>query len=83
MHPYQALEPCTGKGLNGIIAGLMSQKFTDAQHHYRTYEHETIAILQVLLKWEDKLMGYHIHVVSDHESLKCMQMQCHLSSQQV
>jgi hypothetical protein len=42
-----------------------------------------IAILQALLKWEDKLMGYHIHVVSDHESLKFMQTQCHLSSQQV
>jgi hypothetical protein len=64
-------------------AGLMSWKFTDMQCHYQTYEHEMIAILQVLLKWEDKLMGYHIHVVSNHESLKFMQTQHHLSSWQV
>src|SRR5215510_7490251 len=64
-------------------AGLMSRKFTDAQRHYRTYEHETIAILQALLKWEDKLIGYRIHVVSDHESLKFMHTQRHLSSRQV
>ena len=35
-------------------AGFMSCKFTDAQRHYRVFEQETIAILEALLKWEDK-----------------------------
>jgi len=44
-------------------AGFMSRKFMDAQCHYRVYEQETLAILEALLKWEDKLLGYRIHVV--------------------
>jgi hypothetical protein len=47
-------------------AGFMSKKFTSAQHHYRVFEQETLAILEALLKWEDKLMGYRVHVVTDH-----------------
>jgi hypothetical protein len=35
----------------------MSKKFTSAQHNYRVFEMETIAILEALLKWEDKLLG--------------------------
>jgi hypothetical protein len=42
----------------------MSKKFTDAQQNYRVFEHETLAILEALLKWEDKLLGYRIHVVT-------------------
>ena len=38
-------------------AGFMSKKFTAAQHNYRVFEMETIAILEALLKWEDKLIG--------------------------
>jgi hypothetical protein len=38
-------------------AGFMSKKFTSAQHNYRVFEMETIAILEALLKWEDKLIG--------------------------
>jgi hypothetical protein len=33
-------------------AGFMSKKFTNAQRNYRTYEHEIIAILEALIKWE-------------------------------
>ena len=47
-------------------AGFMSKKFTSAQHNYRVFELETLAILEALLKWEDKLLGYRIHVVTDH-----------------
>jgi hypothetical protein len=36
-------------------AGFMSCKFTDAQRHYHVFEQEMIAILEALLKWEDKL----------------------------
>jgi hypothetical protein len=31
---------------------------------------ETIAILEALLKWEDKLLGNRIHMVTDHRALE-------------
>jgi hypothetical protein len=63
-------------------AGFMSRKFTDTQRNYRTFEHEMIAILEALLKWEDKLIGYRINVVTDHKALQFFQMQRRLSSRQ-
>jgi len=51
-------------------AGFMSCKFTDMQRHYHVFEQETIAILEVFLKWEDKLIGYCIHVVTNHQALE-------------
>jgi len=45
------------------------------QCHYQVYEQETLTILEALLKWEDKLLGYHIHVVMDHKALEFFQMQ--------
>ena len=47
----------------------MSKKFTAAEHNYRVFEMETIAILEALLKWEDKLLGNRIKVVTDHRAL--------------
>jgi len=61
-------------------AGFMSHKFTDAQRHYCVFEQEMIAILEALLKLEDKLIGYHIHVVTDHQVLEFFKMQDWLSS---
>jgi hypothetical protein len=63
-------------------AGFMSRKFTNAQRHYCVFEQETIAILEALLKWEDKLIGYRIHVVTNHKALKFFQTQRQLSSRQ-
>ena len=37
--------------------GFLFKKFSAAQQNYWTHEHETIAILEVLIKWEDKLQG--------------------------
>ena len=34
-------------------AGFLSKKFMSAQHNYRMHEHETLAVLEVLMKWED------------------------------
>ena len=59
-------------------AGFMSRKFTDAQCNYRMYEHETLVILEALLKGEDKLVGYRIHVVTDHKALEFFKTQTHL-----
>jgi len=41
-------------------AGFMSKKFAAVQQSYRVFEMEMIAILEALLKWEDKLIGYPI-----------------------
>lgn len=63
-------------------AGFMSKKFTPAQHAYRVFELETIAILEALLKWEDKLLGYKINIVTDHKSLEFFKTQAHFSPRQ-
>src|SRR5258708_24730399 len=41
-------------------AGFILKKFSLAQMSYRTYEQETLAILEGLLRWEDKLLGREI-----------------------
>lgn len=63
-------------------AGFMSKKFTTAQHAYRVFELETIAILEALLKWEDKLLGYPITIVTDHKALEFFKTQGRLSPRQ-
>ena len=64
-------------------AGFMSKKFTSAQHNYRVFEMETIAILEALLKWEDKLIGNRINVVTDHRALEFFKTQRRLSHRQM
>jgi hypothetical protein len=51
-------------------AGFMSKKFTPAQRNYHVWEQEALAILEALLKWEDKLIGYKVHIVTDHRALE-------------
>ena len=63
-------------------AGFLSKKFSSAQQSYRTHEHETIAILEALIKWEDKLLGQQFVIVTDHKSLEHFKTQPHLSSRQ-
>ena len=63
-------------------AGFLSKKFSSAQQNYCTHEHETIAILEALIKWEDKLLGQKFVVVTDHKSLEYFETQPHLSSRQ-
>jgi hypothetical protein len=48
---------------------------TNAQRHYCVFEQETITILEALLKWEDKLIGYRTHVITDHQALEFFQTQ--------
>lgn len=50
-------------------AGFMSKRFTSAQHSYFTYEQEALGALEALLKWEDKLIGRHFKLVTDHKAL--------------
>jgi len=62
------------------LVGFMSRKFMDTKCHYQVYEQEMLSILEALLKWEDKLLGYCIHVVTDHKALESFQMQMRLTS---
>ena len=63
-------------------AGFMSKKFTNAQQHYAVHETETLAILEALQKWEDKLVGIRFHVITDHKALEFFQTQVQLSNRQ-
>ena len=51
-------------------AGFMFKKFTTAQQNYAIHELETLAILEALMKWEDKLIGYDVHIIMDHKALE-------------
>jgi len=63
--------------------GFMSRKFSTAQHNYCVFEMETLAILEALLKWEDKLIENHLHVVTDHRALEFFKTQRRLSHRQM
>ena len=63
-------------------AGFLSKKFTSAQHNYHMHEHETLAVLEALMKWEDKLLGGKFTVVTDHKGLEYFKTQPNLSPRQ-
>jgi hypothetical protein len=63
-------------------AGFMSKKFTTIQQNYAVHKLETLAILEALLKWEDKLIGYHIHIITDHKALEFFKTQINPSPRQ-
>jgi Holliday junction resolvase-like predicted endonuclease len=58
--------PSNLRGLQGISA----------------HEMETLAILEVLQKWEDELVGKKIHVITDHKALEFFKTQARLLSRQ-
>jgi hypothetical protein len=61
-------------------AGFMSKKFSSAQQHYAVHEMETLAILEAMQKWEDKLIGKKMHVITDHKALEFFKLQSKLSN---
>ena len=60
-------------------AGFLSKKFSNVQHNYRMHEHETIVVLEALMKWEDKLLGQKFTLVTDHKGLEYFKTQPILS----
>src|ERR1700720_3297237 len=54
-----------------------------AQLNYHVFEMKTIAILEALLKWEDKLTGNRLNVVTDHRALEFFKTQQCLSGCQM
>ena len=63
-------------------AGFLSKKFTSAQQNYRTHEHEALAVLEALAKWQDKLLGRKFFLVTDNKSLTFFKTQETLTAQQ-
>lgn len=63
-------------------AGFMSKRFTAAQRNYRTYEQETLAIIEALSKWSDKLMGRKFTIVTDHKALEFFDSQKNITPRQ-
>ena len=47
------------------------------------YEQEALGIMEALLKWEDKLLGRKIHIITDHKALTFFDGITHLLSRQV
>jgi hypothetical protein len=65
-------------------AGFMSKKFTDTQHSYFTYKHETLGAIEALKKWDDELLGLtEIQIVTDHEALKTFMLRAHSGLHQI
>ena len=60
-------------------AGFLSKKFSNVQHNYHTHEHETIAVLEALIKWENNLLGWKFTLVTDHKRLEYFKTQPILS----
>ena len=63
-------------------AGFLLKKFMSAPHNYHMHEHETLAVLEALMKWEDKLLGRKFMVVIDHKGLEYFKTQPNLSPRQ-
>ena len=64
-------------------ARFLSKKFTSAQRAYHMYEQEALAILEGLLKWEDKLLGRKFMIVTDHKALQFFKQTTVLNNQQI
>ena len=47
------------------------------------HEQETLAILEALVQWEDKLLGVPFNLVTDNERLSYFKTQAKLTSQQL
>ena len=56
----------------------MSKEFMMAQQNYTIHKLETLLILEALMKWEDKLIGYNIHIITDHKALEFFKTQLKL-----
>ena len=59
-------------------AGFLSKKFMSAQHNYHMHEHKALAVLEALMKGEDKLLARKFTVVTDHKGLEYFKTQPNL-----
>lgn len=70
-----------GKGLQPIA--YLSKKMLPAEKNYPIHEQELLAIIIALKEWRHYLLGTKFTVYTDHNSLKYLQSQPHLSARQV
>ena len=83
--PQMGIGAMYGQGANWDTcrpAGFLSKKFMSAQHNYHMHKHETLAVLEALMKWEDKLLCRKFTVVTDHKGLEYFKTQLNLSPRQ-
>ena len=67
---------------NYCLTEFMSKKFITAQQNYAVHELETLVILEALMKWEDKLIGYEVHIITDHKALEFFKTQLTMTARQ-
>ncbi|MGH2639958.1 MAG: reverse transcriptase domain-containing protein, partial [Rhabdochlamydiaceae bacterium] len=70
-----------GKGLQPIA--FLSHKMNDAEKNYPVHEQELLAVICALREWRHYLHGRKFKVITDHQSLRYLQTQPHLSPRQV
>ena len=82
--PKQESAPCTDKAKAGTHVEQQDFCQRNSQAHSTTTvdKHETLAVLEALMKWEDKLLGRKFTVVTDHKGLEYFKTQPNLLPRQ-
>jgi transposase InsO family protein len=70
-----------GKGLQPIA--FLSHKLDKHERNYPVHEQELLAVIIALKEWRHYLHGRKFKIITDHQSLRYLSTQPHLSSRQV
>jgi hypothetical protein len=70
-----------GEGLQPIA--FISHKMLPAEKNYPVHEQELLAVIHALKEWRHYLHGRKFKVITDHQSLRYLSTQPHLSPRQV
>jgi RNase H-like domain found in reverse transcriptase/Integrase zinc binding domain/Reverse transcriptase (RNA-dependent DNA polymerase) len=70
-----------GSGARPVCFG--SRKLSNAEQNYPTHEQELLAVVHFIRSWRHYLDGQHFVVKTDHQSLKYLDTQPHLSKRQI
>ena len=74
------LQQDQGQGLRPLA--FYSKKLTDTELRYPNHEKELLALFRAMKEWRHYIWGADFRVLSDHENLKWLKQQPHLSSRQ-
>ena len=70
-----------GEGLQPIA--FMSKKMLPAEMNYPVHEQELLAIICALKEWRHYIHGRKFTIITDHQSLRYLSTQPHLSPRQI
>jgi hypothetical protein len=70
-----------GKGLQPVA--YLSHKMNEHERKYPVHEQELLAVITALKEWRHYLHGLRFHIITDHQSLRYLSTQPHLSPRQV